>query len=178
MPVATTTEAGRQVLTPEAEKIMNDRERRRQEAQRAAAARADTLSPLGSAPPAFPLETLPEPPLFEDAPLPDLPTIEIRTMVAHRGRQFTVVASGMTLDQFCDVLDKRGYAPASPAQLSAPIAAPDDLPEGWKLCQKHGAPMRPRNKQNQNWHSHNVGTKDEPLWCKGYKGADSPGYEV
>lgn len=61
---------------------------------------------------------------------------------------------------------------------AAPIAAADDLPEGWKLCKKHGAPMRPRNKQNEHWHSHNVGTGDAPLWCKGYRGADSPGYEV
>ena len=38
MPVATTTEAGRQVLTPAAEKILNDRERRRQASDRAAAA--------------------------------------------------------------------------------------------------------------------------------------------
>lgn len=178
MPVATSTQAGREVLTPAAEKILNDREKRRQDAQRAAAARADVLTPLGSAPPAFALETLPDPPLFEDAPEPDLPTIEIQTTVAHRGRQFTVVARGYTLDQLCDMLDKRKYAPASTAQLSAPIAAPDDLPEGWKLCKKHGAPMRPRNKQNEHWHSHNVGTADAPLWCKGYKGADSPGYEV
>lgn len=74
-------------------------------------------------------------------------------------------------------LAELGYTPpASPS--SAPVATPDDLPEGWKLCQKHGAPMRPRNKQNQNWHSHNVGTKEHPVWCKGYRGADSPGYEV
>lgn len=72
-----------------------------------------------------------------------------------------------------------GYTPPSQAPAAAaPVATPDDLPEGWKLCQKHKAPMRPRNKQNQNWHSHNVGTKERPVWCKGYKGADSPGYDV
>lgn len=27
-------------------------------------------------------------------------------------------------------------------------------------------------------HSHNVGTREHPVYCKGYKGADSPGYEV
>jgi len=74
-------------------------------------------------------------------------------------------------------LAKLGYTPPMQAG-AAPVATPDDLPEGWKLCQKHGAPMRPRNKQNQNWHSHNVGTKEHPVWCKGYRGSDSPGYEV
>jgi hypothetical protein len=60
---------------------------------------------------------------------------------------------------------------------AAPLAAADDLPDGWKLCKKHGAPMRPRNKQGDTWNSHNVGTEDSPCWCKGYRGADSPGYE-
>lgn len=74
-------------------------------------------------------------------------------------------------------LAKLGYTPPTQAS-AAPVATPDDLPEGWKLCQKHGAPMRPRNKQNQTWHSHNVGTREHPVYCKGYKGADSPGYDV
>src|SRR6266545_5317577 len=51
---------------------------------------------------------------------------------------------------------------------TAPLAAADDLPDGWKLCKKHGAPMRPRNKQGDTWNSHNVGTEDAPCWCKGY----------
>jgi len=38
MPVATTTQAGREVLSPAAERILNDRERKRAEASRAAAA--------------------------------------------------------------------------------------------------------------------------------------------
>lgn len=140
--------------------------------KRAEAARAAEATHSGRAP----LATLPEP--NGTAPAPDLPRIEIQTTVEHRGRSFTITASGLTLDQFCDLLDKRGYAPAQQAQLAAPHATSDDLPEGWKLCQKHHAPMRPRNKQNEHWHSHNVGTADKPLWCKGYKGSDSPGYEV
>lgn len=83
------------------------------------------------------------------------------------------------LDGHIGKLAELGYTPpAAPAPAAAPVATPDDLPEGWKLCQKHGAPMRPRNKQNQDWHSHNVGTKENPLWCKGYRGSDSPGYDV
>jgi hypothetical protein len=52
MPVATTTQAGREVLSPAAEKILNDRERKRAEAQRAARALNDP----------------PQAPLFDDAP--------------------------------------------------------------------------------------------------------------
>lgn len=177
MPVATTRESGREVITPAAQQILDENATARRARLQAAAKKADTLTPLGSTPPAFQMESLPEPPLFADEPPPEMPTIEIRTTVAHRGRQFTVVASGYTLDQFCDILDKRGYAPASTAQPSAPIAAADDLPEGWKLCKKHGAPMRPRNKQNEHWHSHNMGTAENPCYCKGYPGSDSPGYE-
>lgn len=174
MPVATTTEAGRQVLTPEAEKILNDRERRRQDAQRASAARADTLTPLGSAPPAFALETLPEPPLFVDEPEPELPTIEIRTTVEHRGRSFTVVSRGYTLDQLCDMLDKRGYAAPSQTQEW------QTLPDGTPICPKHHTPMRKRERQGDTWYSHSTGkgADGKDIYCKGYHGKDSPGYEV
>jgi hypothetical protein len=104
------------------------------------------------------------------------PAITLATTIAHRGRQITITATDLTADQFCDLLDKRGFAPPAPASSAAPLATPDDLPDGWKLCQRHGAPMRPRNKQNETWH--NVGTKDSPIWCKGYRGSDSPGYEL
>lgn len=105
--------------------------------------------------------------------------ITLSTTIAHRGRQITIQATDMTADQFCDLLDKRGFqAPAPAAAAVAPVATPDDLPDGWKLCKKHGAPMRPRTKQGDTWHSHNVGTADNPVYCKGYKGADSPGFDL
>ncbi len=50
-------------------------------------------------------------------------------------------------------------------------------PEGLPICPKHGAPMRKREKQGDSWHSHNVGTEGHPLYCRGYAGAESPGYE-
>ena len=68
MPVATTTQAGREVLSPAAEKILNDRERARREA----AKKADVLTPLSSdGEPTIgraPLATLPEPPLAPAKP--------------------------------------------------------------------------------------------------------------
>lgn len=93
---------------------------------------------------------------------------------------FTVqIAFDGTLDQLPGTIERLRALGAEPTTHApaAPLAAADDLPDGWKLCKKHGAPMRPRNKQNEHWHSHNVGTSEHPLWCKGYPGADSPGYE-
>jgi hypothetical protein len=130
---------------------------------------------------------------FDEEPLPPItdaerkaaadaaprPQITLSTTVLHRGRLITIQAADMTADQFCDILDRRGYAvPELSAQPAAPVATPDDLPDGWKLCKKHGAPMRPRDKQGDTWHSHNVGSRENPVYCKGYKGADSPGYDL
>lgn len=106
------------------------------------------------------------------AEAPELPKVELRTTVEHRGRTFTIVASGMTLDQFCDLLERRGYAP--PAQTQEW----QRLPDGTPICPKHHAPMRAREKQGDTWYSHNVGTKEQPIYCKGYHGKDSPGYEI
>jgi len=99
------------------------------------------------------------------------PYVEIHTTIEHRGRVFTVVARGYTLDKLCDMLDHAGYAPPTPAEWRK-------LPGGTPLCPKHQTPMRMRNKQNDTWWSHRVyGPDGEELWCKGYHGKDSPGYE-
>lgn len=119
--------------------------------------------------------TIPQPPKAEAK---IARKFSLATTVDYRGRAITIQAEGMTLDQFCDLLDERGYTAPAPILLSAPLATPDDLPEGYKLCRKHGAPMKPRSKQGDVWNSHNVGTAEKPLWCKGYAGPDSPGYEV
>lgn len=105
----------------------------------------------------------------ETAPLP---TVEIRTVVEHRGRSFTIVSTGMTLDQLSDMLDRRGYA--APAQSQEW----QRLPDGTPICGKHHTPMRLRSQQGDEWWSHNAGTKENPAWCKGYRGKDSPGYDV
>jgi hypothetical protein len=91
----------------------------------ATARRADTTTPidtLGKAP----LASVPEPPAAEDAP--EMPRIEIRTTVEHRGRSFVIVANGYTLDQFCDILDKRAYTPAQQTQEW------QRLPDGTPIC--------------------------------------------
>lgn len=121
------------------------------------------------------LASVPEPPKAEAK---TARTFSISTEIAYRGRVLTVAAQGMTIDQFCDLMDARQYAAPAPLLLSAPVATADDLPDGYKLCRKHGAPMKPRSKQGDVWNSHNVGTSDNPCWCKGYRGPDSPGYEV
>lgn len=173
----TTTEAGRVVATAA---IANRQQLANEAKEHARAslrdARADTTTPL------FPetvgkaaLATLPEPPAV--APVADAKgKFSLSTTIEHRGRAITIHAEGVTIDQFCDLLDKRKYQ--SPQLLSAPLATADDLPDGYKLCRKHGAGMKMRFKQGDSWNSHNVGTADNPVWCKGYRGPDSPGYEV
>ena len=139
---------------------------------------------VGSVPaenPTTPLETLGKAPLASvPEPHATKPQRPITIQVSAVLYGFTVqIAFDGTLDQLPGTIERLKALGAEPT-ASAPaalVAAADDLPDGWKLCQKHAAPMRPRNKQNQTWHSHNVGTKDDPCWCKGYKGADSPGYE-
>lgn len=175
--VAISTEAGRAV----ASNLQSRRQQAAQEARAQARAdltaqRADTTTPLvGRAP----LETLPEPPKAEKQ---TSITIEVAPDGLHVRCEYTgtlaSIPAAIERLRAAGVLDLVLASRVVPATAVAPLAAADDLPEGWKLCKKHGAPMRPRNKQNEHWHSHNVGTSDNPCWCKGYKGADSPGYEL
>ena len=50
-------------------------------------------------------------------------------------------------------------------------------PEGLPICPKHRVPMRKRERQGDIWYSHNAGGEGEELWCRGYAGKDSPGWE-
>lgn len=107
MPQATTTQAGREVLTPEAEEIMNNRER----ARLSAAKRADVLTPLASdgAPTIgkVPLESPPDPPAPATEPKKPAPQIILSVTIPYRGRIITISGEGLNLDSFCDLLDKR-----------------------------------------------------------------------
>jgi len=106
------------------------------------------------------------------APAPK-PQITLSTVVEHRGRQITIQATDVTADQFCDLLDKRGFqAPEQARQWQT-------LPDGTPICPKHHAPMRLREKQGDSWYSHSVGedASGKHIYCKGYHGKDSPGYD-
>ncbi len=50
-------------------------------------------------------------------------------------------------------------------------------PTGDPICPKHGTVMRKRERQGDVWFSHNMGTEDHPLSCRGYAGKESPGWE-
>jgi hypothetical protein len=68
---------------------------------------ADVKTPLGTVG-RVPLETLPEPPAQPAAePAKAARSITLATTVGYRDYEITVTATGFTLDQFCDMLDKR-----------------------------------------------------------------------
>ena len=77
------------------------------------------------------------------------------------------------LRPFVAALAARGFA-ADP-----PPTRFDLTPDGDPICPKHRAPMRCRQKQGDTWHSHKIlGPGGEELFCRGYAGAESPGYAV
>lgn len=177
MPVTTTRDAAHIMAGNDprlTENVSAKLARKQAEARRAAAA----LNHPADAPlfpetvGAVPLATLPEPPSAAESA--DLPCIEIQTTVEHRGRSFTVVSRGYTLDQLCDMLDKRGYAAQAQTQEW------QTLPDGTPICPKHHTPMRKRERQGDTWYSHSTGkgADGKDVYCKGYHGKDSPGYEV
>lgn len=53
-------------------------------------------------------------------------------------------------------------------------------PEGHPLCPRHHVPMRLRQKQGDEWWSHQVvdARTGEELYCRGYAGPSSPGWDV
>ena len=52
------------------------------------------------------------------------------------------------------------------------------FPDGTAWCAKHEAVMSKRERQGDEWYSHNVGDKSRPCYCKGRPGKDSPGWNV
>jgi hypothetical protein len=106
MAVTTTSEAARAVAS-------NVRARRiaaKEENDRAYEAyrRADTTTPLGNGT-MMPTEQLPDPPahIEEPAPIVEERAITLRTQISYRGRAIWIEARGLTLDSFCDMLDRR-----------------------------------------------------------------------
>lgn len=157
----------------------NDLARARAEAKKATADPANvvTAEHAASEPPekqlfTMPQAELPDPPGTNgQQPKPPKSAITLSTTVQHRGRTITISATDMRLDAFCDYLDRAGYDAPAPAQWHT-------LPDGTPICPKHATPMRKREKQGDEWWSHRVfGPDGQELWCKGYHGKDSPGYE-
>ncbi len=75
------------------------------------------------------------------------------------------------------VLTVRQLGSVGAIELVAQAGAWQTTPDGRPICPKHRTPMKQREKQGDIWHSHNVGTEDEPCYCKGYPGPDSPGWD-
>lgn len=98
MPVTQTTEAGQRLHN----NATADRAARLAKSKRA----TDALN----APQDAPLETVGKAPLesLDTAPAAaPRPAIVLSVTIVYRGRQITISNDGMTLDQFCDLLDKR-----------------------------------------------------------------------
>jgi hypothetical protein len=55
----------------------------------------------------------------------------------------------------------------------------DATAEGHPICSKHRVPMRRREKQGDEWFSHKViDAQGQEHYCRGYRGPESPGYDV
>ncbi len=68
-------------------------------------------------------------------------------------------------------LAARGYTPSREPVLTA---------EGLPICPRHGVPMQQRSKQGDLWFSHKLTHPEtgETMYCRGYAGASSPGYDI
>lgn len=71
--------------------------------------RADVSTPLPETVGAVPLDTLPEPPAAMPAATQQKPprAVTLATTINYRDYDVTITATGMLLDEFCDMLDKR-----------------------------------------------------------------------
>jgi len=106
MAVTTTSEAARAVASnAHARRIAAAKEAR---AQAWADLRADTTTPLGNGT-MMPTEELPDPPAryLEEQPIVEERAITLRTQIQYRGRAIWIESKGMTLDSFCDMIDRR-----------------------------------------------------------------------
>ena len=68
-------------------------------------------------------------------------------------------------------LASRGYTPSREPVLTA---------EGLPICPRHGVPMQQRNRNGDLWFSHKLVHPEtgETMYCRGYAGASSPGYDL
>ncbi len=90
---------------------------------------------------------------------------------------FAVCLEVTSLDHVESVIHdllRRGYRPAIGGDGWA------RTPEGLPLCPRHQVAMRPREKQGDTWHSHQVPDPrtGASLYCRGYASPSSPGWEI
>lgn len=126
------------------------------------------LKPVGAESPA---------PAPAEQPAPAYPTRAVTLHLTYHGVPVDLYRADLaveTIEKLVDQITRReGWAAAG-----GEGSGWHTLPDGTPICPKHNTPMRQRNKQNDTWWSHRVyGPEGEELWCKGYHGKDSPGYE-
>jgi hypothetical protein len=114
---------------------------------------------------------------IDPAQLPEQPvTITFTVQARISGCEGPLAITGATLRDVVKIV--RNLAEIPQIELVPPAPTWQALPDGTPICPKHGVPMRQREKQGDTWHSHNVaGEGETPCYCKGYRGADSPGYD-
>jgi hypothetical protein len=65
------------------------------------------------------------------------------------------------------------------AQGVRPRVSYDRTADGAPICPRHGVVMHRREKQGDEWFSHKVVDRSgKEHFCRGYRGKDSPGYDV
>lgn len=94
------------------------------------------------------------------------------TIVAYHPEQFEIrleLEEADKIDHAIAWLVRHRYRPGKGFEYT---------PEGLPICPRHQIPMTKREKQGDTWYSHNMGTKDDPSWCRGYASPSSPGWNI
>lgn len=117
----------------------------------------------------------------QDAPAPEAGAdpksrlVQVKTSGTLRGFPLEITAhlDVRRLSALVGYLEGIGVEP--PHQPAGFELTPDGLP----ICPRHRVPMRKREKQGDEWHSHKViNGAGEEVYCKGYEAPDSPGWRV
>ena len=82
--------------------------------------------------------------------------------------------TGETADDVLKAARLLSQAGIEPIRAASWHYTPDGLP----ICPKHGVAMRKWERQGDVWYAHNTGAEARELWCRGYPGKDSPGWET
>lgn len=131
-------------------------------------------------------------PVVPESPTPEAPAPTPKAKARRRfGFSFPVQLAGVqgeltieadTLKEAKDTLEEVKATAAKYKHLGIVVGVvpkPEDeyfvvLADGTQFCRKHGEVMRLRQKQGDEWWSHDVGNE---CYCRGRPGKDSPGWE-